>query len=149
MSSLDIKTPEHWKVSRNVCLQNERDHDSLIAMVKKKVSIFQNSDEKQYAKLLTLYAFEFLHKQLELKKKVKMTDSSVLSSEGVLLVTEDNCQCKFRCTMWLPCGHIFVVRENLDEPLFCSTLVSEKWKLAYLHDVFGERSPFLWNIHFR
>ena len=112
-----------------------RDHDSLMAMVKKKVSIFQNSDEEQYSKLLTPYAFEFLHKWLELMKKVKMTDSGVLSSEGVLLVIEDNCQCKFWCTMWLPCRHVFAVRENLDKPLFCSTLVSERWKLAYLCDV--------------
>jgi len=83
-----------------------------MAMVKKKARCFQNSDEEQYIKLLTPYAFEFLHKQLELKQKVKMTDSGVFSSEGVLLVTEDNCQCKFWSTMRLPCQHIFAVREK-------------------------------------
>lgn len=122
------------------CLRNERDHDSLMAMVKKRVATFLSSDEEQYAQLLTPYAFGFVHKQLDLKKKVKMTEGGVLSSEGVLSVTKDNCHYKFWCAMHLPCRHIFAVREKLDMPLFCSSLVSERWKLAYLRDVFSEKS---------
>ena len=83
------------------CLCNERDQESLMA--KKKVILLEDVDEKQYAQLLTPYAFDFLHKQLNLKNKVKLTESGVLSSEGTLTVTEDSCQCKFWCTMHLPC----------------------------------------------
>ena len=77
------------------CLRNERDHNSLKVMAKKKVMTFQNTDEEQYAQLLIPYAFDVLHEQLDLRKKVKINGSGVLSSEGMLMVTEDKCQCKF------------------------------------------------------
>jgi len=121
------------------CLRNERDHESLMAMAKKKVIPLEDVDEKQYAELLTPYAFNFLQKQFNLKNKVKFTESGVLSSEGTLTVTEDSCHCKFWSTMHLPCRHIFAVRESLNKPLFCSTLVSERWKLSYLRSAFNRK----------
>jgi len=79
----------------------------------------------------------FLQKQLNLNNKVKFTESFVLSSKGTLTVTEDSYHCKFWSTMHLPCCHIFAVRESLNKPLFCFTLVSERWKLSYLHSAFN------------
>lgn len=39
-----------------------------MAMAKKKVITFQNTDEEQYAQLLTPYDLIFLYKQLDLRK---------------------------------------------------------------------------------
>lgn len=55
-------------------LRNERDHNTLMAMVKKRAStVPKNSDETQYEKLLTPYA---VLKQLQLKGKVTICGDS-------------------------------------------------------------------------
>ena len=77
-------------------LRNERDHSTLMAMVKRKVD-FKDPVEVEYASLLTLYALGFVSKQLALRHKVGIihesaTDCQVSSSEGIIEVTTETCQ---------------------------------------------------------
>ncbi len=70
------------------CLRNERDHSTLMALAKKRVSSFPlNSPEEQFSRILTPYATGYVHKQLALRKKVKIDEDdgvkcSVHSSNG-------------------------------------------------------------------
>ena len=70
-------------------LRNERDHNTLMALVKKPVIL--DSEQDQFATLLTPYALQLVAKQQALWKKVKILDQqdnlcTVSSSEG-------NCLC--------------------------------------------------------
>lgn len=67
-------------------LRNERDHSTVMAMVKKPV-IFE-SDQDEFANLVTPYAHHFILKQQTLRKKVKILNQendlfTVSSSEGI------------------------------------------------------------------
>ena len=71
-------------------LRNERDHNTVMALVSKPVSCTEEVlPENQFANLLTPYAQQFVTKQLLLRRKVKfeasMEDESfkVLSREGI------------------------------------------------------------------
>ena len=124
------------------CLRNERDHVTLMAMVKKRVGTFApESPEEQFAQILTPYALDFVVKQLNFRKKVVIVEdrgahSVVSSSAGNLTVTINSCQCTFWKTMHLPCRHMFVVRENKQVPLCAnaSEVVSERWKMVYMQN---------------
>ena len=95
------------------CLRNERDHATIMALVKKRVIVSDNCDDEEYARVLTPYAFKLVCKQKEQRMKVKIAeDGTVNSSAGLLLVTAESCQCSFWNTMHLPCKHIFAVREQ-------------------------------------
>lgn len=128
------------------CLRNERDHATLMAIVKKRViAAPENSPEWQYASLLTPYAFNFVQRQLFLRNKVVVTAATsetqftVSSSEGRLSVTANSCHCKFWNTMHLPCRHIFTIREKLQLPLYDSMVVSNRWKSKYMQEVFDSK----------
>ena len=67
-------------------LRNERDHNTIMALVKNPVATFSNA-EKSFSDLLTPYGFDYVKKQLSLKGKVvceRETDTgfTVLSHEG-------------------------------------------------------------------
>ena len=100
------------------CLRNERDHSILMALAKKRVSSFSpDSPEEQFSLLLTPYAADYIHKQLSLRSKVKIDQDdgitcTINSSNGILSVTIDSCQCTFWKSMHLPCQHMFAVRES-------------------------------------
>ena len=69
-------------------LRNERDHHTIMALVKNPVTS-RNDVEKSFSGLLTPYAFEYVRKQLSLKCKVvteKETDTGfiVSSHEGTM-----------------------------------------------------------------
>ena len=94
------------------CLRNERDHTTLMAMVKKRITTQpEESPEEKFAELLTL---NFVEKQMLLRKKVTAIDLeqcdgdnyTVSSSAGNLKVSSNSCQCTFWKTMHLPCRHI-------------------------------------------
>ena len=68
-------------------LCNERDHNTIMALVKNPVTTFSDV-EKSFSNLLTPYAFDYVKKQLSLKSKVvceKETDVGfiILSHEGM------------------------------------------------------------------
>ena len=70
-------------------LRNERNHNTVMALVSKPVSYTQEaSPGNQFANLLTPYAQQFVVKQLLLRRKVKFATSqknesfTVLSGEG-------------------------------------------------------------------
>lgn len=129
------------------CLRNERDHASIMAIVKKRViTASRDSPDWQYATLLTPYALEFVQKQLLLRDRVAITNASnsaeqytISSSEGTLLVTANCCQCKFWRTMHLPCRHIFAIRDKIQLPLYSEKIVSKRWQKRYMQEVFDGR----------
>jgi len=71
-------------------LQNERDHDTIMALVKKPVT--HDVEQDQFVTLLTPYALQFVAKQLGLRSKVKILSNQedryeVSSSEDYNLGT--------------------------------------------------------------
>ena len=114
------------------CLRNERDHVTLMTMVKKRVTdVPADSPEEQFAHYLTPYAFNHVEAQLSLQKRVVIVadhgvSCTVSSCAGDLTVSTDNCQCTFWSSMQLPCRHIFAVREKMQLPLFSSSGISQR-----------------------
>ena len=68
-------------------LRNERDHNTIMAIVKKPIIL--DPEQDQFANLLTPYALQFVTKQQALRKKVKILDQQndvwkISSSEGMV-----------------------------------------------------------------
>ena len=68
-------------------LRNERDHNTIMAIVKKPIIL--DSEQDQFANLLIPYALQFVTKQQALRKKVKILDQQndvwkISSSEGMV-----------------------------------------------------------------
>ena len=127
-------------------LRNERNHSTLMAIVKKRVATPKDSAEEQYKQILTLYASKFVSQQLLLRRKVSVAgdpeadiEYTILSSEGTLSVTAQTCPCTFSKTMHLPCRHVFAVREYKQLPLFSMQGLSGRWLMKYLLDVFYQK----------
>ena len=126
------------------CLRNERDHNTLMALAKRRVSPFSpNSPEEKFAEILTPYAASYIY---TLRERVKIDEDDgvkckVLSSIGPLSVTADSCQCSFWLSMHLPCRHIFAVREYRQIPLSSSVGVSQRWTTDYMRDTFKSKRP--------
>lgn len=118
-------------------LRTERDHKAALIFQKVKVYPFQiDSPEAEYSKLLTPYAFSFVHNQMKLMSKVKEIKESsgtftVVTSEGDKVVSTMDCECMFYTSMSLPCCHIFALRSKLDQPLYDSTLCNHHWTSTY------------------
>ena len=118
-------------------LRTERDHKAALTFQKVKVYPFQaDSPETEYSKLLTPYAFSFVHNQIKLMSKVKeLKESSgtftVATSEGEKVVSITDCECMFYTSMSLPCSHIFALRSKLEEPLFDPNLCNQRWTSTY------------------
>lgn len=127
------------------CLRNERDHSTLM---KKRVSAFPpNSPEEKFAQIVTPYAASYIHKQLSLRGRVHVDEDDgvtckVLSSIGLLSVTDDSCQCTFWLSMNLPCCHMFAVRDHRQQPLFSCVGVSSRWTTNYMRDTFRQKRSF-------
>ena len=137
-------------------LRNERDHATLMALVKRVTTLPHDSVEVQYEQLLTPYACKFVSKQLQLRNKASIdsiadTECTILSSEGTLTVTAAICQCKFWTTMHLPCRHIFAVKEYKQLPLFMTEGVAGRWLMKYMQDVFYRKktavAPDSFQVH--
>ena len=115
------------------CLRNERDHSTLMALAKKSVSTLEvDSPEHQYAETFTPYAFEYVQKQLSLRRKVSIQTAAgkarefiVDSSNGKLKVTCNTCMCMYWTSIHFPCCHIFAVRDKCHVPLFDPILVTQ------------------------
>jgi zinc finger SWIM domain-containing protein 3 len=121
-------------------LRTERDHRALTIFQKVPVAPFKaETPEYQYMNLLTPYALNYVVRQLDLIKKVKILSHdescvySVNSSEGLLCVTVNKCSCTFRKSMQLPCRHILAVRSVSELDLYCAELCACRWTLAYYH----------------
>ena len=139
-------------------LWNERDHGTVMALVKKPV-VFE-SDQDEFVNLVTPYAYQFILRQQTLWKKVKILTQqndfyTVSSSEGIniassiivsflfigtLSVTSSSHQCAFASTMKLPCHHIFAVGDLQKSPLNSEVGVANRWKLSYLKEIFKNKS---------
>lgn len=125
-------------------LRNERDHATLMALAKRKVDI-KDPVEMEYAAVLTPYALGFVSKQLALRNKVTVIHESVTyfqvsSSQGVLKVTTENCECTFWNSTHLPCRHMLAVREKKHLPLFDGDMVARRWTLDHMKEVYEHKT---------
>ena len=127
------------------CLRNERGHETLMAMAKKRVTTLEaDSPEEQFAKLLTPFSARYVQKQIVLRKNVKIASDDgvnciISSSNGTLSVTTESCQCSFSQSMQLPCHHMFAVREKHNMPLFSEIYVAQRWKMSYMRSSFSAK----------
>ena len=119
-------------------LRSERDHKAALVAQKVPVSYHTLTDDGSlsYMKYLTPYAYQFLAKQMELKKKVKLQPQEdgafeAISSEGLITVTGTTCQCTSWKSMKLPCRHILMARSNLGMSLYDEALCDKRWSTAY------------------
>lgn len=129
------------------CLRNERDHITLLSLVRKTI-IPENSPLKSYAEIVTPYAFKHIEQQssvtynLDKFSAIEGDDLKYLisSSEGELTLSESYCQCRFWKSMNLPCRHILSLRKKLGLDLFAPCLVAERWTKTYSHQVYSSKS---------
>ena len=54
-----------------------------------------------------------------------------MTSSGIVHVTETSCDCGAYQSMGLPCSHILAMRRNKDIPLYCPSIVSERWTKSH------------------
>lgn len=125
-------------------LRNERDHSTLMAMVKKRVDL-QDPVVVKYSTILTPYALGFVSKQLVLRKKISIIQEFdvvclISSLQGILKVDVESCQCSFWNTTKLPCRHIFAVRERRNLPLFVPGIVADRWTLDHLQATYNQKT---------
>ena len=131
-------------------LSDERDQRATNLVQKRPVSYESMSiEEKEYLQHLTPYAFGYVKQQLSLKTKVKEFENqgngsfTVNSTQGMISTSSTNCECCFHTAMKLPCRHIFALRLQLGQPLFCPALCNPRWGRNYYqenHLVFAQVS---------
>lgn len=95
--------------------------------------------EYEYLKLLTPYAFEklktqFLFHNFSLSIAENGHFYNVQYKSCQLQTTPDSCKCYFHNSMGLRCKHIFAVRQHINQSLFDSALILERWKINYVMD---------------
>ena len=124
-------------------LRNERDHNTLMAMIKKRVDL-QDPIVIDYSSILTPYALGFVSQQLVLRKKINVIqdfseECFVTSSQGLLKVKTESYQCSFWSTMHLPCRHVFAVRERKGLPLFVDNIIADRWTLDHMKSTYDQK----------
>ena len=120
--------------------RNERDHCTLMAMVKKWIDM-KDPVEIEYSSVLTPYALNYVSKQFSLWRKVTIVsehdrECHITSSERILKVTVNGCHYTFWNTTNLPFRHIFAVQERKKHPLFTPSLLAER----YMRDAYYKKS---------
>jgi len=58
---------------------------------------------------------------------------------GILNATCNACPGKFAATMQLPCHHILAVHEKMCLPLYSEDGMANRWKVAYMQQVFDDK----------
>lgn len=94
----------------------EKDHRALKVSLKVPIMTYvDSSPEAAYVEVLTPYAFHFVKNQLEKRKDVVVQQEdgrfNVTTPHGMSNPSPDSCVCGFRTAMFLPCKHMFAVRE--------------------------------------
>lgn len=118
-------------------LRTERDHKAVLQFQKVGVQPFgPSTPEAEYSKILTSYALSFVVRQVSLAEKVKDIEQNgdtylVKTSEGMKIVSLDDCECIFRISMQLPCRHMFALRKKLGISLFDGKCCAERWTVGY------------------
>ena len=119
-------------------LRSERDHKAALVTQKVPVAYHALTDDVSlsYMKYLAPYTYQFLAKQMELRKKVNLQPQEdgifgSMSSEGLITVTSTTCQCTSWRSMKLPCCHILTARSKLRMSLYDEALCDKHWSTAY------------------
>lgn len=88
----------------------------------------------------TSYAAKLTTEQLLLSKKINYDVNAPAEGTAELIygthhhfvqVDKATCSCSFSKTMGLPCRHVFVVRQNLNLPMFEEFMVQKRWLASY------------------
>ena len=88
--------------------------------------------EKMYHELLTPFAFKYFQTQLKYSSKVNvLSSSSVLTSAGVITVTDKKCECNSYQSMGLPCRHYLAMLSYNNKSQFCPDVIHKRWLLQY------------------
>ena len=96
--------------------------------------------EKMYHELLSPFAFNYIQTQLEYSSKVKvLSSSSVLTSAGVITVTDEKCECNSYQSMGLPCRHYLAMLSYNNKSQFCPDVIHKRWLLQCLQS--GYKMP--------
>lgn len=95
----------------------------------------KDSPEFLYKNLLTGHAFELILPELQCKNALTMTPTDNekflgLSGGKNVTVTRQECDCSFYIMYYLPCRHIFNVRQKLNLCLFDEALCNREYILA-------------------
>eukprot|EP00118_Oscarella_pearsei_P023727 m.287597 g.287597 ORF g.287597 m.287597 type:complete len:453 (+) comp40703_c0_seq36:596-1954(+) len=121
-------------------LQSERKYRATNLIVTVPTVVPANESIKEYQKALTPFAYNYVKKQFDLMKRVKIdmnqSDLStgqfvITASAGEFISTTEDCPCGFFKAMMLPCKHILAVRDILKCPLFSETLCATRWLLQH------------------
>ena len=125
-------------------LRTERDHRALTIFQKVPITPFKpGSPEHRYMNLVTPYALDFIVRQLELAKKVKIQPHgesdvySITSSEGNIRTIVNECSCSFNKSMQLRWPGIDHDIENMVKACTACQQVKQAPAVAPLH-------PWIW-----
>ena len=131
-------------------MRNERDHNTLMTIAKKRVS-YGDEVVQEFAAYLTPFAFSRVSKQHRLLTKVCVLSTVPLGQQRIMQVLgvggnlynveaeKGVCECKFNRTLRLPCCHIFAAKAKLEQPLFGTTGIPERWTIAYMKEYVSQR----------
>ena len=112
-------------------LRDERSHASVIARISRSAALAPalEEDAQLYRNILTPYACRAVMEQLTRRGKITLPahGAPFMSSEGVLDVMGNSCNCAFRLTRSLPCRHIFAQRLADGQPAFDASPVDDWW----------------------
>lgn len=111
----------------------ERDHNAAESILRKSLATTNNTDyDIKYSKLLTKYAFDKYKLQSMKSTNVQFTRMGLLDADCVqdgvdIMVSEEECTCKFFRTMNLPCAHIIAFLNHYKESPYKPSLCSQHW----------------------
>ena len=127
-------------------LRVERDHRALEVTIKRRITAHDPASVLgKYVELLTPYAFEYVQKQFELSKSVKILEDldedrcTIDAREGHLVTSTGSCTCIFTSSMKLPCRHVLATRRHKGLSEYHEDLCADRWKLQHFlqnHHIF-------------
>ena len=127
-------------------LRVERDHRALEVTIKRRITAHDPASVLgKYVELLTPYAFEYVQKQFELSKSVKILEDldedrcTIDAREGHLVTSTESCTCIFTSSMKLPCRHVLATRHHKGLSEYHEDLCADRWKLQHFlqnHHIF-------------
>ena len=91
----------------------------------------------KYVEVLTPFAFEYVEKQFELSRSVKILEDidedscTIDAREGRLVTSTESCSCVFTSSMKLPCRHVFATRRSKSLSEYHEGLCVDRWKLQH------------------
>ena len=114
-------------------MQSQRKLGAIEVRLKRPVNQqFAWEARREYASLLTPYALEKVEQQEKISHQVTLENvegqsAQAFSSEGILNITDQSCQCTHWTSLRLPCRHVIALRRLLELNEFDESLCSSRW----------------------